>query len=167
MLKALLVIPFFLVSCAGYQIGGSKPTHLAHVQSIYVPLFKNDTQFVRAGSHATNSAVDALARDGTYKIASAESSDAVLAGRVSEIEYRQVSSSRGDSLRSEELGLKVTISWTLRDANDASRILEKGESRGSSEFFARGNINTARTNALPDALRRACESMTARLADGF
>ncbi|MCP5535463.1 MAG: LptE family protein [Akkermansiaceae bacterium] len=167
MSRIIFIIPLLLASCVGYQLGGSKPAHLSHVKSIHVPLFKNDTQLIRADSYATNSAVDALTRDGTYKIASSATADAVLEGRVTTLKYRQVSSSRTDTLRSEELSLEITIEWVLRDANDPSRILEKGRSHGSTRFFAGGNLHIARSNALPDALRRACESMTTRIADGF
>ena len=169
MSKALLLIliPLLLASCSGYQLGGSKPTHLSQVKSIHVPLFENDTLFVRAESHATNCAVNALTRDGTYRISNAENADAILRGRVAGIKYAQVSTSRRDSLSSEEISLEVTIAWTLEDARNPARILEKGRSKGRTEFFARNNLNIARTNALPDALRAACESMTSRLADGF
>lgn len=167
MFKLLLILPLFLVSCVGYQLGGSKPAHLAKVKSINVPLFENDTLQIRAGAYATNSAVDALTRDGTYAIANSESADAVLQGRVTNIRYKQVSSSRQDSLRSRELSMEITIEWILHDANDPSLILEKGKSHGSTRFLADGNLPVARTNALPDALRRACESMTTRIADGF
>lgn len=154
-------------SCAGYQLGGSKPSHLSHVKSIHVPLFENDTLFVRAETHATNTVVDALTRDGTYQIATAESADAVLRGRITNLDYGQVSSIRSDSLRSEELSLTIHIDWSLIDTSNSSRTLAKGRSTGRTTFFARGNLNTARTNALPDALQRACESLTSRLADGF
>ncbi len=167
MRNLILILPLLLASCAGYHLGGSKPSHLAHVKSINVPLFKNDTLQTRAETYATNSAVDALTRDGTYRITSAEKADAILEGTVKRIKYSQVSSSRLDSLRSEELGMEITIAWILRDASDPTRILERGTSRGSTRFFAGGNLHVARTNALPDALRRACESMTTRLADGF
>ena len=132
-----------------------------------MPLFENDTLFVRAETHGTNSMVDALTRDGTYKISTAESADAVLLGRVNSLVYSQVSSIRTDSLRSEELSLTVYIVWSLVEASNPSRILQKGTSYGRTTFFARGNLNIARTNALPDALRRACESTASRLADGF
>lgn len=167
MIRFLFILPLLLVSCVGYQLGGNKPVHLHHIKSINVPLFENDTLLIRAGSFATNSAVDALTRDGTYRIATADSADAILEGRVSGVEYSQVSSSRQDSLRSEELSMNITIDWVLRDAQDPSRILEKGKSHGTTRFFAGGNLHVARTNAIPDALRRASESMTARLADGF
>lgn len=170
-MKHILILPLFasllLVSCAGYKLGGSKPAHLAAVKRINVPLFTNDTLLIRAESYATNSTVDALTRDGTYLIRSSESADAILEGKVEHIKYRQVSSSRSDSLRSEELSMEITIAWVLRDASDPSRILEKGKSSGSTRFFAGANLHVARTNALPDALRRACESMVSRIADGF
>ncbi len=166
-LLAIILIPLVLVSCAGYQMGGSKPSHLEHVKTITVPLFKNDTLLIRADSHATNSAVDALTRDGTYRVATASTADAVLEGRISEVDYSQVSSSRTDTLSSEELSMQITIAWILRDAKNPKLILQKGLSHGSTRFFARGNLHVARTNALPDALRRATESMTTQLADGF
>lgn len=164
---SLILLPLLLVSCAGYQIGGSKPSNLAHVKSINVPLFKNDTLLIRADAYATNSAVDALTRDGTYRVANASTADAVLEGRVSEIDFEQVSSTRTDSLDSEELSMEITIDWILRDASNPTLILKKGKARGATRFFAQGNLSVARTNALPDALRRATESMTSQLADGF
>lgn len=167
MYKLLLIVCFFIASCAGYQLGGAKPSNLSHVQSIHVPLFKNDTLFVRAESYATNSMIDALTRDGTYRIASAESADAVLKACITELDYGQVSSTRNDSLRSEELSLRVTILWSLVSATNPSHVLEKGKTTGRTTLFARGNLNVARTNALPDALQRACESIASRIANGF
>jgi hypothetical protein len=167
MYKILLLTCLFMVSCAGYQLGGSKPSHLSNIRSIHVPLFKNDTLFVRAESHATNTMIDTLTRDGTYKISTADSADAVLKACISDLDYGQVSSTRTDSLSSEEISLIVEINWSLVDATNPSRILEEGRSTGRTSFFARGNLNIARTNALPDALQRACESITSRIADGF
>ena len=105
----LSLLSLFLASCAGYQLGGAKPSHLTHIQSIHVPLFINDSLLIRAGAYATNSAVDALTRDGTYRIATVSNADAVLVGRVSKIKFSQVSSSRTDSLSSEELSMELSL----------------------------------------------------------
>ena len=167
MIKYLLTLTLILTSCAGYQLGGAKPAHLFHVKSIHVPLFQNDTLLIRAESLATNSSVDAITRDGTYKIATASTADAVLEGRITKVSYNQVRSTRLDTLRSEELGMEITIKWILRDAQNPSRIFEEGTSKGKTRFFAGGNLHVARTNALPDALRRATESMVLQFSDGF
>jgi len=165
---ATVILPLLLlISCAGYQMGGSKPARLAKVTRIQVPLFVNDTQLTRADAYATNSAVDALTRDGTYQIGTANNADAILNGVVEQIDYSQVSSSRTDTLRSEELSMEITIAWTLHDADNPANILAKGKSRGHTRFFAGRNLEIARTNALPDALRRASESMVTRISDGF
>ena len=39
--------------------------------------------------------------------------------------------------------------------------------RGTSRFFLGDNAQTARTNALPDAVRNAANSIASQLADGF
>ncbi|MBT7958599.1 MAG: hypothetical protein HN759_04620 [Akkermansiaceae bacterium] len=167
MLKYLFAFALLLSSCSGYRLGGAKPIHLSHVKTIHIPLFENDTLLVRAESHATNSAVSAITRDGTYRIATSARADAILEGRITQVDYDQVRSSRLDSLRSEELSMDISIEWVLRDARNPALILEEGESRGTTRFFAGGNLHVARTNALPDALRRASESMVMRFSEGF
>jgi hypothetical protein len=163
----LPLISLILTSCAGYHLGGNKPSHLAHVKGIQVPLFVNDTQLTRADAYATNSAVDAIVRDGTYKITSPDKADAILQGIVESADYKQVSSSRYDTLRSLELSMEITIAWTLVDASNPGHVLEQGKSKGLTRLFAGDNLQVARTNALPDALRRASEDMVSKLADGF
>ena len=168
MLRIIIpLLSLIFVSSARYQMGGSKPSHLSHVKRIQVPLFVNDTQLTRADAYATNSMVDALTNDGTYRISRADTADAVLEGIVKTADYSQVSSSRRDTLRSEELSMDITIAWTLRDADNPILILEQGESKGLTRLFAGDNLEIARTNALPDALRRASEAIVTRLADGF
>ena len=162
-----LSLVLLLGSCAGYHLGGTKPTHLGHVKSVHIPLFHNNTLITRVESHATNSAVDAVTRDGTYAIDTSSHADAVLRGTVSSVRYSPVSTSRDDSETTEELSMTITLAWSLHDLNDSLRILEQGKSTGRTRFFAGSNLNVARTNALPDALRRASESMTSQLADGF
>lgn len=163
----LLCLSLCLASCAGYQLGGAKPTHLQHVKSLNVPLFENSTLLTRAESYSTNSVIDAITRDGTYSIKSAENSDAVLKGSVSKVQYSQVSSSRDFRETAEELSMTITLSWSLLDANNSMRLLEKGSSTGKTSFFAGENLHVARTNALPDALRRASENIVSKIADGF
>jgi hypothetical protein len=153
--------------CAGYQLGGAKPAHLADIQLINVQVVRNDTQIPRAAAHATNAIIDALTRDGTYRLATVEKSDARLDTVLKTIEYRQARSTRTDSLRSEELEMKIILSWVLLDSKNPLRILESGTSEGTTRFFVDPNLQTARQSALSDALKRASENVVARLADGF
>jgi hypothetical protein len=163
----LLLSALAFTSCTGYQLGGAKPAVLRDVQNISIPMFHNDTLHPRAEALATSSAADAVVQDGTYRITSIDKADAVLEGTVHRIEYTPLRSTRLDTLRPEELQNTVILTWKLTDARDRSKVLASGSSTGTSRFFVDSNLQTSRTNALPDALERASESMVSRLANGF
>ncbi len=163
----LSLIALALVSCAGYQLGGSKPPSLAGVRTVAVPMFSNGTQEPRAEALATTAVTDAFVRDGTYRLADRDTADAVLEGKLAAIRYSTLRSSRLDSLLAEELTNEVMIEWTLRDAKDPTKILATGFSLGHSSFFADSNLQTARRNALPDAFGRAGTNLVTRLSSGY
>ena len=166
-LTAALAATLALAGCAGYQIDGAKPAVLANVRTISVPMFRNDTLHPRAEAIATSAAADAIVRDGTYRLASSGDADAVLEGTIREIDYAQIRSARFDTLRPLELQNSITLDWTLRDGADPNRVLASGTSTGTSRFFVESNLQTARNNALPDALERATEAMVSRIANGY
>jgi len=163
----LLLTALAFTSCAGYQLGGAKPAILRDVNQITVPMFRNETLHPRAEALATSAATDAVVRDGTYKITSLDQADAILEGTVRSIDYTPLRSTRLDTLRPEELQNTVTLTWVLKDARDPTKTLASGSSTGSSRFFVDSNLQTSRTNALPDALERASEAMISRIANGF
>ncbi|MDA7890043.1 LPS assembly lipoprotein LptE [Akkermansiaceae bacterium] len=165
------LLPLFcfiaLSSCAGYRLGGQKPNHLTSLKSIYIPLAKSRVIFPRAEVLTTNSVVDSFVNDGTYKIGNASHSDATLFVTLTSLNYRQVRSSRFDSLRSEELEMEVTLGWTLIDPSKPGSPLDQGTSRERSRFFVSKNLQTARADALPDALEGAAQRIVSRLSNGF
>lgn len=165
LLSVLLCLAFS--ACAGYQLGGVKPGIMRDVESISIPMFKNDTLFPRAETLATSAAVDAFVQDGTYRIATSADADAILEASLHEIDYTQIRSTRLDTLRPEELQNSVTIVWILRDARGSNRVLAQGTSVGHSSFFVDSNLQTSRNNALPDALERASQALVSKLANGF
>lgn len=156
-----------LTSCAGYRFGGNKPSHLTDIHSISVPLAKSRVLFPRVEALTTNCLVDALVQDGTYKLTKVGDADATLMLTLEQLEYSQIRSSTIDVLRSEELQLQVTVSFQLIDGTRPGVILEEGSGRGHSRLFVDDNLQTARVNALPDALQRATQSIIARIADGI
>jgi hypothetical protein len=156
-----------LTSCVGYHLGGTKPTTLADVRRIAVPMFSNTTMHPRAEAIATSAVADAISADGTYRISEADQADAILEGTVRRIDYNMIRATRLDTLRPEELANSATIEWTLRDSRNPTRVLALGTSSGTSQLFVTSNLQTARNNALPEALSRAAEALTSSLANGF
>ena len=163
--SALLALS--LASCAGYNLGGVKPPSLAGVKTISVPMFKNGTQHPRAETLATSAVADAIVQDGTYRLATSSQADAILEGKLATIDYSILRSSRIDTLLAEELTNQVRIDWVLLDARDPTKILARGVSDGTSSFFLEPDLQTARQNALPDALKRASQGLVAQLASGY
>ena len=165
----LLLSPLLLllVSCAGYHVGSARPAALAKVRSIAVSMFGNDTQHPRAEALATSAVSCALSLDGTYRITSTDRADAILEGRIKTISYSAIRGRRLDTLHPDELTNTVILVWTLKDARDPTHTLASGSSTGSSQLFVDPDLQTARNNALPDALERAGEALVSRLANGF
>ena len=167
LLLPLLAPLLLLASCAGYHLGNSKPAALAHVKSIAVPMFNNDTQHPKAEVLATSAVSSALSQDGTFHLTTSGHADAILNGRVKNISYSAIRGSRLDTVHPEELTNTVSLIWTLTDAKNPRNILVTGVSMGTSQLFVDPDLQTARNNALPDALERAADSLVSRLANGF
>ena len=156
-----------LASCAGYQLGATKPASLEQVKTVAVPMFSNATLHPRAEAIATSAVANAFVQDGTYRIAGRDRADAVLEGKLSEIDYKAIRGTRLDTLLPEELANTVTLEWKLLDARDPTKVLASGKSSGTSQLFVSSNLQTARNNALPEALERAGEALVSRLANGY
>ncbi len=162
-----LAVPVLLLASCGYQLGASKPASLRSVKRIAVPMFSNTTLHVRAGALATSAVAAAFVQDGTYRVADIDDCDAVLEGDVSSIRYRNIRGSRLDTLAPEELANTATLRWTLRDGKNPTKILASGSSEGSSQLFVSDNLQTAKNNALPEALERAGVALVSQLANGY
>lgn len=156
-----------LNGCAGYRLGTQRPAALEHVRCLRVNLFENRTLHPRVEVTATNAVIAALASDGTYQLTGIERADAVLNGVVTNLHYRQVRANRFDTMRAEEMEVTAEVEWVLTDAHQPLRVLKRGETRASTRFFIDSNQQTARQNALPDAMQRLGKAITARLADDF
>lgn len=156
-----------LASCAGYHLGGTKPKALEGVRHITVPMFSNATMHPRAEAIATSAVADAITADGTYRLSGPDQADAILEGTVRRIDYSMIRATRLDTLRPEELANTAVIDWTLRDARNPTKVLASGSSLGNSQLFVTANLQTARNNALPEALARAAEALASSLANGF
>lgn len=168
-MKLLLQLPLvpLLVACAGYHLGAAKPAALAKVKSIAVPMFANDTQHPKAETLATSAVTSAFTQDGTFRITHSDHADAILVGRIKNISYTTIRGQRLNTLHPEELANTITLVWTLKDANNPTKVLASGSSTGTSQLFVDADLQTARNNALPDALERAGEALVSRLANGY
>jgi hypothetical protein len=164
LLVVILCACYFLCSCAGYHLGGAKPSEFVNIHSIAVPQFENYTLEPRLSSLVTNSTVDALSQDGTYRISQIGEADATLVATIRVIDYRQYRANRLNVLTSDELLASLMVEWKLVKNG---RTLGQGTARGKTNFFVGDNLQLSRENALPVAASRAAQQIVTSLTDGF
>ncbi len=165
---ALLAPVLCLVSCAGYQLGGDQ-TRIAGAGEIHRRADVCQVTLHPRGPRRSPPPPWPMPSCRTAPIASPGWTRRTPCSKASSpsIKYTAIRSTRSNTLRPEELANTVSIHWTLRDAKNPTKILASGKSSGTSQFYVAPNLETARNNALPDALERAAEALVSRLASGY
>lgn len=159
---AALLLP----SCAGYQVGSSKPARMENVRTIAVPTFRNLTLEPRSAVLVTNNVVRQFQIDGTYRIADASSADALLRGTIRSFTRRQLRSARNNNLRTRELELVMDVDFVL-EQTATGNLLSKGTVKGSTSVFLDPNFQLSERQALDDASRKMAEELVSRLSEGW
>ena len=162
---AILASISSLTSCAGYQLGGSKPSALKDVDSIYVTIAENKTQEIKLASQFTNRLVSFINNDGTYQVSTPSQSQATLSVVIEKIDYDEFRSARFDTLLAEELTATIYSTWKL--TSPQNEVLLQGKSSGKTRFFVEDNQRLARDNSLHDAIDNLSRTITARISNGF
>jgi hypothetical protein len=103
-----------LSGCAGYRLGDVKPYTARNVKTIAIKTFTNNTYTPRVEVLITNTIVKQIQQDGTYRITTEDSADAVLDGVVLGIGRNPARAVRGNVLATSEFNLGVTVGYTLR-----------------------------------------------------
>ena len=134
-------------------------------QTVKVCLFANNSLEPRAATLVTGALADELQRDGTYRLSSGADADIRVEGEVYSITFDQLRSSREDTYKSTELGLRLSVKYRVVDAR-TQEILYAGSAEEVGQFFDQGNIQSARTNALSYAARLVATSIAETLTNG-
>jgi hypothetical protein len=154
-----------LEGCAGYQLGSVKPSRFEGIESIHVPLFKNETLEPRSAPMLTNAVVAGLQTDGTYKVGSVNQADAVFEGTFKRIERRQLRSARFDTLVTRELNYRVICDWVLRTPDGT--ILAEGSNYGEAAIFLDPNFQLSERQALPLAAQDFAKKVVSEISEGW
>ena len=166
LILAANIVAFMMVGCAGYQLGGSKPSHLAEVTKLYVPTFENKTLEPRLGVLVTNAVIKQLQVDGTYEITTAEDADAVLAGRIEGINRSQFRADRTNVLRTSQLLLTLNTNYTINKSGSGIPLHE-GSASANSYVILDANFQLSETQALEDAAQRLAGRLVTDISEGW
>ncbi len=162
---ALLVLS--LGGCAGYHVGPIKPYALRDVRSIAVPTFDNKTLVPRIAVLVTDTVIKQFQQDGTYRIASDETADAILKGDITRISRAPARSVRGNVLATNEFNLSMRVRYTLVQRGTGKTLANSVEVTGSTSFFVGPDITSDERQALPLAAEELAIRLVSQLSEGW
>ena len=166
LLRSLL--PLFAVilsSCAGYQLGNSKPAHLQNVTKLYVPTFTNNTLEPRLAVLVTNAVIKQIQASGSYEIVGADQADATLEGKIDNVDRSQFRSVRNNTLRTRELLVRLKTDYKIVDPSGTK--VHSGRVIGESYVVLDPNFQTSERQAFSEAAERMAVTLATEISDGW
>ena len=117
-----------MLGCAGYQLG-SRSLYNPNIQTIYIPVVRNETFRHDLGPQLTEALQKAVELRTPYKVVSSPSADSTLTCRLTSETKRATAETRTDEPRSVETVLTVELTWTDRQGNllMENRFVPQGE----------------------------------------
>lgn len=152
--------------CARYSLGAEKLGAMRNVRTLYIDVFENRTYYPRTEVLFGSSLAEQVAGDGSYKLASKDSADAVLRGKITSIGLRQIRSQKYNTYDSLQTQLTMDVYYEVVERG-TGKILTSGSLTVDSDYFNQGNEQSTRWNALSFAARSAATSLVTRIAYGF
>lgn len=152
--------------CAGYTLGPSKPTIMAGVESIGVPIVENQTYLPRVETLTTTAIIRHFQTDGTYRIESPSVADATLFVVIEAVNRAPARSIRGNVLGTSEFFLEVVASYRLIRERTGQEIMA-GSVRGTTSFFVTGEIVMDQEQAFPYAAEQVAKEIVNRISEGW
>lgn len=163
----LLLAPLCLLlsSCAGYSLGSQKPAHLRQITKLAVPTFENLTLEPRLGVLVTNSLIKQVQNHGSYEIVAKRNAEAVLEGKIQNIQRSQFRSDRNNILRTSQILATLTCSYVIKDT--AGTVLHTGSASADSYIILDPNLQLSETQLLEDAAQRLAFKVADEVSEGW
>lgn len=161
-----LALSLTLTSCAGYQLGGQKPSHLQGITRLAVPTFENLTLEPRLSSVVTNSLIKQIQTDGSYQVASKDDAEAVLEGTITRVDRSQFRSLRQNVLRTAQLQMRLTVNYVIKDSA-SGRPIHRGTTSANTYVILDSNLQNSEAQALDDAAQRLATNLANEISEGW
>ena len=163
----LLLIP--MIGCASYQYG-TDALFPPGIQTIHVPVVRNDTFRHDLGVRLTEALVREIEQRSNYKVTSDPNADSTLQCRIIDETKQVLTESSTDDPRALEAALSVRASWTRRGGqrlmqNSVIAIDDTAISFGQNVRFvpeAGQSIDTATQRAIENLASRIVSQMEMR-----
>ena len=162
----IALLSLALGACANYQMGSTpKKESLKDVRVIYVPTVQNETDETDLPGIMTNAILQELDRDGTYRHARKDESDAILEVTIKKVERAPIRQSTEQFLTTLQFQLLVTVQYRLYNMKDKKDAIPNSTVIGTTTFFVGGDQTESQRQAYPLAAVNAAQAMVSSLAN--
>ena len=155
-----------LSGCAGYTLGSHKPAHLSKITKIAVPTFENLTLEPRLAVLVTNAVIKQLQNHGSYQIVSKSEAEAVLQGKISNINRTQFRSDLNNVLRTSQIMATLVCPFTITETS-TGKVLHNGSATADSYIILDANLQLSETQLLEDAAQRLALTLADQASEGW
>lgn len=160
---AWLALSFLVVGCAGYRLGpvaGVSPGS----RTVQVLPFQNETLEPRLTDALAVQMRKELQRDATYKLATAESGDILVTGKIIRYERNEMSFAKDDLLAVRDYRIFMQAHVTAQERG--GRVLFDRPFTGYTLVRVGTDLVSAERQSLPLLAREVARAVTTALAEG-
>jgi len=164
----LLLAPLCLLlpGCAGYSLGAQKPAHLRHITKLAVPTFENLTLEPRLAVLVTNAIIKQLQNHGSYQIVARRDAEAVLEGKIQNIQRAQFRSDRNNILRTSQIQATLVCDFSVKETGSGA-LLRNGTSSAVSNMIIDANMQLSEAQLLEDIAQQLAYPVADELSEGW
>ncbi|NJK93314.1 MAG: LptE family protein [Blastochloris sp.] len=163
----LLALTLLLGACAGYKLGNIPSADMQGVQTIYVPVAKNDSYEPGLQVLTTNAVIRQLETDGAYRSARLDQSDASLEVTITRLERSPKRVQRDNVVATQEYTLTLSAKFTLTNHSTGKKVLENVEVSGQTDYFLFNDVQEGERQALPLAVDKLAYEIVKQVTEGW
>ncbi len=166
LLCVALLVGFFWVGCAGYHVGSVAGKSLQGVNTITVPVAKNESYEPGIQVTVTNEILRRLDDDGTLKTIQS-GADSELTVTIKSVDRESIRGNTLDPQATEEYELYLNAEVSFFNRKLGKKVLDKVKVQGSAKFFVQTNQVEAERQAVPLAAEDLANHIVSLVVEGW
>jgi outer membrane lipopolysaccharide assembly protein LptE/RlpB len=133
---ALALAAALLLGGCGYTVRGTLPEH---VNTVAVPIFKNQTREPAVESLITRAVVEAFSTNGRLRVVSSSQADAILDGEITGYSIASIAFDKDANVRLYRL--LVTVNLKMRDVKRNAVLFQQTGVQEQADFRVQGQVS--------------------------
>jgi len=168
--KALLLLAICTLSmtgCASYRLGSVGGKTLQGVQSVYIPVVKNETLEPSIDVLTTAAIIRAFDQDGTLKTSQSPDADAQLDVTLVSAGRDAMTTERLDSQAGNQFQVTLTARVTFMNRRLGKKVFDNVSVTGTNSYIVQTDQVEAERQALPMAEQDLAKHIVSLISEGW